>query len=69
MQRGHQANNWRSMMRVLVVLAGLVAFSAAPALAAGGCNYGKGTNQSVKVESTTQTASTQQSTAPSETKK
>lgn len=56
-------------MRVLVVLAGLVAFSAAPALAAGGCNYGKGTNQSVKAESTTQTASTQQSTAPSETKK
>lgn len=50
-------------MKALVVAAALVAFGALPALAEGGCSYSSGKQQTVKVEtqSQTQTASTQQS--------
>ena len=49
-------------MRTLVLAAALVAFSALPALAEGGCSYGHGKQQTVKVETqtSTQTATTQQ---------
>ena len=50
-------------MRTLVLAAALVAFGALPALAEGGCSYSSGKQQTVKVEtqSSTQTASSQQS--------
>lgn len=50
-------------MRALVLAAALVSFGALPALAEGGCSYGHGKQQTVKVEtqSSTQTASSQQS--------